>query len=763
MVTGTRGAKWIQLGDLRSGKGEPIYAAIRVIDNGGMLNVNTAYEFDSTGSSDEIDGSSQMQINLLALGHHFPDLPDSNDEDDLKIMRAGDEDEDDLDDYAERVVWRYDVPDGNYTPFDIGDELELRNRYIINQDEIEARVEEWGGEFRRYTSSTPMDDLDEWGKTVYYGAALDPNYAYRHIATVYNMDGIIKPNGYMMVPVNDTNESILNMWVREALLVANPNFVDVNTVSAQIAVNIADSVDSDSNVSVLNVGGTDYYGFEQPCVYISEIAFAFDPCDPNMPGDPNHRSYAIELYKPYGDTYYNDFTLKIDNNSVGLSDIDINIDDWSGTGQYHDVPIYAKLRWVDTGGPYDIYYGIDINDANSGATAKVSGHSDSDYDPPNWNNDTTYYWRIDDTSIVGEGDIWEFTTHASDPEPNEQNDLVDEDKLFDENSIIKLTRDVNGFDLLVDSIDIPNWLVDESNGVNVKRSYQRDISRHKCIRGLWGSGTDPNLGHINKYVDADTATIQAHPANAGFVNIGQIGRVFRRSAYQGSVGTGDSEADVLIDLADPNYQKLLQYLTVFDPTNDNIDNDGDGTDDNWQEIKVAGRININTAPWFVISQLPWVSDELAQAIVAYRDMTKIAANAVDYSDRYAETNIDGVRETVGFASIGELMNVINTENEDDYSIRYYVLGTEQNDDLDDYPDLSYSDGAADDFEERDVIFARISNLASVRSDVYTAYILVRIGTDGPQKRIIAILDRSGVYTGGGDVKVRAYHPVPDAR
>ncbi len=84
-----------------------------------------------------------------------------------------------------------------------------------------------------------------------------------------------------------------------------------------------------------------------------------------------------------------------------------------------------------------------------------------------------------------------------------------------------------------------------------------------------------------------------------------------------------------------------------------------------------------------------------------------------------------------------------------------------------FPDLtpggSTGDEAPDDFEERDLIFARISNLVTVRSDVFTAYILVRIGTDGPQKRVIAILDRSDVYSPTDRVKIVAVHPVADPR
>ncbi|MHC4622102.1 MAG: hypothetical protein ACYTEQ_30565, partial [Planctomycetota bacterium] len=43
--------------------------------------------------------------------------------------------------------------------------------------------------------------------------------------------------------------------------------------------------------------GLNYYGFERPCVYISELASVYqvDPNDPNLV----HRSYAVEFHKPY--------------------------------------------------------------------------------------------------------------------------------------------------------------------------------------------------------------------------------------------------------------------------------------------------------------------------------------------------------------------------------------------------------------------------------------------------------------------------------
>ena len=58
---GVGDSKWIKFADITSGKGKPIYAAVRIVDNGAMLNVNTAYKFDRSdpnASISDIDGSS---------------------------------------------------------------------------------------------------------------------------------------------------------------------------------------------------------------------------------------------------------------------------------------------------------------------------------------------------------------------------------------------------------------------------------------------------------------------------------------------------------------------------------------------------------------------------------------------------------------------------------------------------------------------------------------------------------------------------------
>jgi hypothetical protein len=289
----------------------------------------------------------------------------------------------------------------------------------------------------------------------------------------------------------------------------------------------------------------------------------------------------------------------------------------------------------------------------------------------------------------------------------------------------------------------------------------------------------PTLGHFNTYRNYDSIYIQAHPANKAFTNIGEIGNAFVKPAYYkkgasntGVIGYGINEREkrVRLDLADPNFQGLFKYLTVWPPSAYVADAN---------ETRIRGRININTAPWYVIGQLPWISqsilapdsNSLALAITAYRDKHNLSSiGGPDYSGvpngRAIETGIKSLREEIGFESIGELTTVINMDPaKEKYDMRYYSLDSN---DLDMMPDLSASDGAGGDFEERDVIFSRISNLVSVRSDVFTAYILVRSGVDGPQKRVIAILDRSGVFPAGsgkirGDIKIKALNTVPEAR
>jgi hypothetical protein len=282
--------------------------------------------------------------------------------------------------------------------------------------------------------------------------------------------------------------------------------------------------------------------------------------------------------------------------------------------------------------------------------------------------------------------------------------------------------------IVVDYKRVPDgWVTADG----VARSLQRDISANKCIRRLWDSNVStPELGNaVGNYVDAQhPEIIQAHPANKPLTNIGELGMILARSAY--SMQEGVSPAECLIDLRNPAYRKLFNYLTVLDPSRHPGAVAG--------ETRIMGRINVNTAPAFVLAQLPWMQYEdiapfqKAGAVVAYRDSHG------------------------PYKSIGDLMQV------DPLCMLAFDGKDNQHNDNPRGPDLT-PDTARDDMEERNLIFTRISNLVTVRSDVFTAYVLVRIGTNGPQKRIMAILDRSKVNVAGDKVRIAAQWSVPDPR
>lgn len=681
---GIADSKWIQL-DSTSNKGKPIYAAIRIVDNGGMLNVNTGYKFDPGSlTQTDIDGSSQTQINLEKIARTGDTI--------AEIDAARNPAVKPLSDYRKDVVWPIKNSYSPYLPFDISDELDLRYRYCITSKALMRLENVWnytiGIDFSNkkdepYAGGT-FGKLKDWCTAV--TDPCDPNNYRQHYLTTYNMDRIIAPDGNKMPNINNINPAVLAdvdrlyKAVKAGLRDGGVSEIDSRSMAAQIAVNLIDYRDSDSDVNVFKNpdDSNTYYGFETPCIYLSEFA-----CDINGLVSPSKMSYAVELYKPDAD----------DKDPVGwrlVIDGDPCQINWQGNKQFY------VMRWQDMNAPLGV----------NGADVCIDEQHTTGFKP-----------------------------------------------VFTGGIVIKLQRPVKLPDgtnhyITVDSNVVPNpnnttgWLTPDEK----QHSIERGISLHKCIRRLWNpiAITPTTLGSINSYIDASPGLIQAHPANQAFTNVGEIGMVFIKDAN--AIGPGDTEATVRLNLADTRFQQVFKYLTVFDP---NI---------NTNEMRIKGRININTAPWYVIAQLPWVSQRanqaadpcLARSIVAYRDKTGA------YSARAGSP---------GFKTIGELMDVnFISPTDPNSSICAYA---NDNKDLLGFPDLTTlptgGDGAADDFEERDVIFARISNLVTVRSDVFTAYILVRIGTDGPQKRVIAILDRSDVTPKGGKVKIIALYPVSDPR
>jgi DNA uptake protein ComE-like DNA-binding protein len=692
---GVGDSKWIKLAGITSGKGKPIYAAVRIVDNGAMLNVNTAYKFDPSDPNAtvfDIGGSSQMQINLMALAGRGSVPAGSAEETSLLRARANNGvgvDPLDLHKYEQNVIWYYGAPNGAYTPFDISDELELRYRFLLNHTGIDTRLEDWGDEFRNNTVSTPVtfggEPLDIWFKRAYDDGGIDPNYyAYRHIATTYNIDRIINPTGSelnngKMINVNMADVSLLYEAISLGLLEADPNFIvmDVNGLAAQLAVNIADHRDYDTEITVLPVGQTMYYGFEaQP--FVSEIAFSVSETDAN---NSTSNEFAIELYNPFDvDILLGNFKLELRRqNGDVVSTINL-----SGYG------IADGSRFVVT----------NSSTASSGFGVTSLMRTGGGKEDPN---------------LV----LATYRLVTADPPTYALSERFD----------IYLLRTTSAEEVYLDKQQTEDEWFNWDTVKGTRQSYCRPDNNWNVVYQDLQSASE-TLGGPNG-LRAGRRNYNLANSVGPFVTVGDITRVLKVGPSADPcdmigmrVAAEPGEEVVRLDLLNPAFANIFQYLTVIDPASF-----GQGA----YETRIKGRINVNTAPWFVIAQLPWMAPAIAPAIVAYRDTI-----------------------AKGFESTGELMQV-------PLMLR---LGTDGLDnlysDIPRGPDLT-QDTARDDFEERDVIFSRISNLVTVRSDVFTAYILVRIGIDGPQRRVMAILDRSQVNSPSDRVKIVALHAVPDPR
>lgn len=152
---------------------------------------------------------------------------------------------------------------------------------------------------------------------------------------------------------------------------------------------------------------------------------------------------------------------------------------------------------------------------------------------------------------------------------------------------------------------------------------------------------------------------------------------------------------------------------------------------------LPGRININTAPQYVI----------AAAIPPNLVMT-----TSDSAWRRRINPVTLAEQIVRDRPYTKLSDLVDGSMKPSLQ-KYFGPGSTNVGDM----------GIENDYEEQYWVFNRLANIFTVRSDTFTAYILVRLGTDGPQRRMIAIFDRSNVWQKGDVPRLVALHPVPDPR
>ncbi|MCP4709932.1 MAG: helix-hairpin-helix domain-containing protein [Planctomycetes bacterium] len=851
-----------------------IYTAVRIIDNGGMINLNTAHKAND-GRITSVNGWTTSAGNLLSdinlVDHAFNkgDPPWA-----LHDIRCGGDGSlvGDIDylRYQNFVSMSINNPDPMKVlpyfpaPFDISDELELRNRFFMYSPVTSRTGLAWP------ITLNPQADP---GRAVPFGAygadtvlnwfnkansLFAPNASNtRHFVTAYNFDraarpatvadilaqgagftkkvGIVKPAWEATADfITRLSNAIFQGLPDDAKIQARFGDTGNHTYSQeelawQYAVNLHDYQDVDApppvppytyHETLINggAGQVEFFGVEpdyllNDSIMISEVAYynnagvwttaplgkyyAVELTNPD-PANPKDLDQPANVYKLWIGKGSNPLVLDLDGLGINLA---LN-------GDAADDDSIVLMHAVDNSGG-----SIDVSGVALGALQAMF---------PSLNGPPI---RLDKMAfdLIG--------VNAGLNEPNE----------------IKLVKELDyGASVIkympVDFIEVPNIYnggLTDVLGIQERNTEMTDVpgaNSYLLFNHLWGNGG--TLGVRPAIANSIPMQIFTPPPPLPHLfplnTIGEIPKVFAvGSSY--NITTGEchtlcegvgkayemdpDDFDGLnsfrslrswgrINLRDKAYWDLLDYLTYLDPSGDGLDNNGNGFVDQLDPIEqaVPGRININTAPWYVIAQLPWITPDLAHAIVGFRDKKNlellpiygIGSGVPNYTlgRGIATTGAasGNINENRGFRNIAELMQVVVPDPNHPIppSASVYVKNTDlrlfdirqrrydkdgatgelypRNTALDNpaiNDDAIRGDFSADslgeDFEERDLIFQRISNLVTVRSDVFTAYILVRIGRDGPQKRMIAIFDRSNVFTPMDKPKLVALHPVPDPR
>jgi len=798
---GVTDSLFVQL-PISSSKGRPIFAAVRIIDNCGMININTAYR-DPTGAAGDWDGSLLTHVNLdtdmihndYQDGSYYGFMADGDDLAGLTTAQLHGERcggvlvQDPI--YHDEVATRLLNPVVDYVPFDIGDELEFRNRFFLFSPVVTRSGMVWPVTFNPGPSNVgkqipyaPDEDIADWFEKV-TSPEIDPCDRIcnrRHISTTYSFDRIVRPYGETPLPGDMLDAFELDTFrQRKFGIRLPPNIPDMEQYIRQLAGAIYRGLPGDTEIA--GRFGQDYTREKLSWQFaVNLIDYqdndGLDPCNPDD-DDPTY--YRATL----GDGSEVEFW--------GVENVECI---------KHDTIFISQVAYVNFAGagliPPGDYFAIELLNPNTAvkdltlndyriavesfgniSLSSILGNTFPSNDVVVLTNDETNATTIFAGSILNDPTkIFEVTGLSFNP--NDEIVVYKED-----------WPSGSGADMPVDRIEIPQTVVDPDGLIHAAERNETlgPIADNLLWTELWSDTGE--LGTVTGLTESDP-NVQLVVTNEALRTIGEIENVLAVGYSDPNDDTDDnchtligsieesynqpSPSDMgsygRINLADPNYWGLLDFLTCFDPSNDGVDNNGDGQTDEETELAIAGRININTAPWFVIKHLPWVgltntgadTDNLAQAIVAWRDGLNLSnIGGPNYgAGRYLATGITGISEEPGFTNIAQLLQVINMGmTAPEFDIRKYLDGVNTGA-AGISPDYSV-DVVDDDFEERDIIFQRISNLVTVRSDVFTAYILVRIGHSGPQKRMIAIFDRSNVYLPTDRPRLVALHPVPDPR
>ncbi len=250
----------------------------------------------------------------------------------------------------------------------------------------------------------------------------------------------------------------------------------------------------------------------------------------------------------------------------------------------------------------------------------------------------------------------------------------------------------------------------DSNGINVQvTNYGNANNINTCSLNdprppwNWSGNTSNTMGEQNSNFDPSDGEDGWNNTTPTWPNSFLIAnRRFSNKGYIGFIHSGRQWSSFkLSDSID--YPDVLQYITITDPSMDNIDNDGDGSKDaadtgsqsgdfDGKEYRIPGLINVNNAPVDVLQSLPGIDSTIATAIES--------------------------SESKPFTSIGDMVDKVT--------------------------EITNTAGTGWDKEG---LFRSISNLITTRSNVFTVYVTAQLTDEEEtsvysEKKILTIIDRS---------------------
>ncbi|MBN1817601.1 MAG: hypothetical protein JW828_09575 [Sedimentisphaerales bacterium] len=808
---------WVRVPDLYSSKGRPVWAAVRIVDNGGMLNLNAAYwQIDNTwGRFLELD-----YVPFLRGRDRDPIDVANNDYSDPDSIRRYHRTDGTFDSNRDRpsvfhrdVLMRYENPGPDWRFFEIDNELEIRNRFLLTSSTIAPFETEpvtyetfdyfrgqfqGGGDPRKNglrVAGVPFtnDSFGGWKWRVNpanfsdtSGAWEDPSdstgtrnynwrYDRRHVCTFYSFDrnigqyrwayerdskGYWTPREYAhyFIPANGSAVSTAGDFVADSkyarqrilqLLYAFRSYFmeekgldkpEAAKRSAQIVANMIDFIDAAETGTQGPFAQSTYGAQTNQDGTVDELTYITgamvkeiikEVTGQDLGNEPDYAFglddeavvYGFER-QPFITALYCTFTA-VGVQAFGIElanpyDSELNLNGWRirlGSTTNQQTYTLTAAATVPAGTPEDPSRLVIRSDEASYPVPVQPGFTNT----VEISNFGLNLGRLEDIAEIQRPDprqANQFITIDQTPEGQLEEIYLDTD-----GGRHITRRDDNEWKFAVSSEE--GYESDQGlRRLGVKNQVDLDIEAWQLpVKDSWDAASD-----LWKYSTlTDFGRVVWLGSEAGDPN-----------AITTKIGLAAAEGDVRCDIdAAP---ELLGYISFL--------NRSEGT--------LPGRVNVNSATKEVIrAAIPpnpdWVDSANGEDPAAFADL--LASEIVEE------------RKSGPYKSLADLLRVERMDP------NFAILQDTSGD-----PDPVMDD----DVEERDWILSRMSNIFTTRSDVFTAYIAIRIGApqiddkgtatpaddecdNQADRRMIAIFDRSHVSHPSHRPKLVALHPVPEAR